>query len=87
MSRAVHQITSFCNEPILSHDTSIKRLRGYLLYTKKEGIIYNPDVSKGLEFYVDADFVGGWSLEVGDDGYNVMSNIGMVIMYANCPVY
>ena len=57
------------------------------LHTKKEGIIYNSEISKGLECYMDADFAGVWSREVGDDADNFMSRIGMVIMYDNCPVY
>ena len=72
---------------MLSHKKDIKRLRRYLLHTKKEGIIYNPDVLKGLECYVDADFASGWSQEVGHDVVSVISRTGMVIIYANCPVY
>ena len=83
----VHQTTRSCNKPMLSHEKYIKHLGGYLLHTKKEDIIYNTDVSKGLECYVDADFAGSWSREVGDNADNVMSRTGMVIMYSNCPVY
>jgi hypothetical protein len=31
----------------------------YLLSTWNTGMIYMPDSTKGVEFYVDADFVGG----------------------------
>ena len=54
-----HQTTRFCNNPMLSHEKYIKCLGRYLFHTKKEGIIYNPDVSKGLDCYGDADFAGG----------------------------
>ena len=57
------------------------------MHIKKEGIIYNPDISKGIECYVDADFAGVWSQELGDDADNVMSRTRMIIMYADCPVY
>ena len=87
MSMAVYQTTRFCKNPMLSHEKAVKRLRRYLLHTKKEGIIYNPEISKGLYCYVDSDLSGGWSREVCDDAYNVMYRTGMVIMYANCPVY
>ena len=43
---------------MLSHEKAIKSLVRYLLHTKKEGIVYNPDVSKVIECYVDADFAG-----------------------------
>ena len=60
MSMAVHQTASFCNQPMLMHKKAIKLLGRYLYHTKSEGIVYNPDTSKGLECYVDADFAGGW---------------------------
>ena len=87
MSMAVHQTARFCNNPMLSHEKAIKRLGRYLYHTKNEGIVYNPDISKGLECYVDADFAGGWTQADASDADNVMSRTGMVIMYANCPIY
>ena len=39
------------------------RIGRYLLGSKTKGMIYSPDLSKGLEVYVDADFVGGWDTE------------------------
>ena len=59
MSMYDHQTARFCNKPKLSHDQAIKRLGQYFIHTKKDGIFYNPYITKGLEFYVDADFVGG----------------------------
>ena len=72
---------------MLSHENAVKQLGRYLYHTKKEGIIYNPETSKGLECYVDADFAGGWEQADADDPENVMSRTGMVIMYANCPIF
>ena len=72
---------------MLLHEKAIKRLGRYLYHTKREGIVYNPDTSKGLECYVDADFAGGWQQADSDDPDNVLSRTGMVIMYANCPIY
>ena len=72
---------------MLSHEKDIKCLGRYLFHTKKEGIIYNPEVSKGLECYGDADSAGGWSREVVGDADNVMSRNGMVVMYDIFPVY
>ena len=57
------------------------------MHTKKEINIKNSDVSKGLECYVDTDFVGGWSWEVGDYADNVISMNVMVILYANYLLY
>ena len=58
---AVHQTACFSNNPMLSHEKSIMQIGQYLLNTRKRGIIYKPDKSKGLECYVDANFVSGWS--------------------------
>ena len=87
MSMAVHQTACFCNNPLLLHEKAIKRLGRYLSHTIKEGIVYNPDTSKGLECYVDADFAGGWKEANADDTDKVMSQTGMLIMYANCPIF
>ena len=85
ISMAMHQTAYFCNKPMLSHNKAIKRLGQYLSRTRKEGIVYNPDTLKDLEFYVDADFVRGWQELNADDADKVMSRTVMVIMYAKCP--
>ena len=56
-------------------------------HTRKEVIVYNPDTSKCLEYYVDADFAGGWQEANADNADNIMSQTGMVIMYAICPIF
>ena len=83
---ATHQTARFSNSPMLSHEKSIMRIGCYLLDTRKRGIIYKPDVSKGLECYVDADFAGGWSQADSENADNVLSRTGYVIMYADCPI-
>ncbi len=49
-------------------------------------LFYKPDVSKGLECYVDADFAGGWSQADSENADNVLSRTGYIIMYADCPI-
>ena len=58
----------------------------FLLDTKDKGLIYKPDVIRGLECYVDADFAGGW--KDGDHGSpeSVLSRTGFVIMFVGCPI-
>ena len=87
ISMAVHQTARLCNNTMLSHDKSIKRLGWYLYRTNKEGIVYNSDISKGLECYVDVDFSGGSTQSDASDAENVMSRTGMDIMYDNCQIY
>jgi len=86
ISMAVHQTARFSNNPMLSHEKSIMRIGRYLLDTRKCGIIYKPDKSKGLECYVGADFAGGWSQANADNADNILSRTGYIIMYANCPI-
>jgi hypothetical protein len=40
-----------------------------------------------LECYVDVDFAGGWNIRTSADADNVMSGTGLVITYANYPIY
>ena len=49
---------SFCNNPGRDHEEAIKRICRYLLKTKSQGLTLRPDKSKGLECFVDADWVG-----------------------------
>ena len=87
MSMTVHQTARCSNRPMLLHKKYTKRIGRYMYHTKKEGIIYNPDISKGLECYVYADFVGGSQKVDANDTDNIMSRTGMVIMYATCPIF
>ena len=87
ISMAVHQTARFCNDPKLCHKQAIVRLGQYLLHRKDKGIIFEPDESKGLECFVDADFAEGWSTTDSTDADNVMPRTGFIIMYVNCPIY
>ena len=49
ISIPVHQTSRFCNNPMLCHEKAVMRIGRYLLSTKKRGIIYKPDRSRGLE--------------------------------------
>ena len=72
-----------------SQDTTwqvVKRVLKYLKVTSEQGLIIKPDPEKGIEFYVDAEFSGGWNQEEGKDPVSVPSITGYVISYANCPI-
>jgi len=73
ISMAVHQTARFCNNPKLSHESSIMQLGRYLYHTKTKDIVYNPDITKGLECYVDAGFAGAWIRADANDAENVLS--------------
>ena len=86
IAMAVHQCVRFNNQPMLSHEQAIKRIAKYLKGTSDQGIVYNPDKTKVIECYVDADFAGGWSQADANNPENVMSSTGFAIYYAGCPV-
>ena len=61
----------------------MKRIGRYLLGTKDKGICFLPDPKRGLvEYFVDADFAGGWSKDDPDAVESVLSRTGFVIFYA-----
>ena len=86
ISMAVHQCARFSMNPKLTHERAVKRIGRYLLGTKDRGIIYKPNMMKGLECYVDADFAGGWAKADADNPDNVLSRTGYIITYAGCPL-
>ena len=57
---ANHQCSIFNNDPHLSHKREVRRIGRYLLDTRDKKMIYRPDITRGLECYVDVDFSGGW---------------------------
>ena len=49
-------------------------------------MIYRPDITRGPECYIDADFSGGWKDGNHDSPESVLSRTGFVIVYAGCPI-
>ena len=83
---AVHQCARFSINPKLSNKKAIKRIGRYLLGTKDRGVIFKPDTSMGVQYYVDANFAGGWTKADADNAENVLSRTDFVIFYAGCPL-
>ena len=86
ISMAVHQVARFCIDPKLSHERAVQRIGKYLIETKEKGINFEPDPTRGVECFVDADFAGGWNQTDADDAGSVFSRTGYVIMYSGCPI-
>ena len=85
--QTTHQCARFNNCPRLSHECAVKRIYKYLLSSKNEDIIFKPDVSKGLECHVDADFAGGWATGDSTQPETVLSRTGYTISYAGCLIH
>ena len=81
---AVHQCARFNANPMLCHENAVKYIARYLLSSQDKGIHYKPDMTRGLECYVDADFAGGWSSGNHINPECVLSRTGFVIMYVGC---
>jgi hypothetical protein len=77
----------FVSKPKQEHAKAVKWLAKYLIQTKDEGYTINPDPSKGLQVYVDADFARNWDPRlVGEDIDTARSRHGYIIMYASVPI-
>ena len=83
---ATHQCARFSSNPKLSHERAIKRVVTYLLDSRDKGIIFRPDLSKGLECFVDEDFAGRWKDGDHDSPESALSRIRYIIMFAGCPI-
>ena len=86
ITMAVQQCARFCNNPKREHEEAVKRICRYLVRTKDKGLIFKPDLSRGLECYVDADWAGSWKRRSAHDTLSAHSRTGLVIMYAGCPI-
>ena len=60
ISMAVHQCARYSREPMSSHEIAVIRIDRCLSDVAGRGLTWKVDKIKGLECYVDADFVGGW---------------------------
>ena len=80
ISMAVHQYARFFNNPRLVHERAVKSISKYparkstyldLLDVKQQlttqGIVYRPNIEKGIKCYVYSKFVGGWAQADADN--------------------
>jgi Reverse transcriptase (RNA-dependent DNA polymerase) len=64
---ATHQCARFCEQPKKEHGKAVRWIARYLLGTKDKGMTFKPDLSKGLEEFVDSDFAGNWDKSESKD--------------------
>lgn len=83
---AVHQAARFCENPKTSHTEAVHNIGRYLLGTRDEGIILDPN-NEAFECFADADFCGLWDKETADtDPSTAKSRSGYLIRFAGCPL-
>ena len=83
---AVHSAARHSHSPKKSHGQAVKRIVRYLIDTADRGIEFSPDLSKGLDCFVDADWAGGWGYEDEQDPVSVKSRTGFVLTLFGCPI-
>jgi len=83
---AVHQVARFSHCPKKSHGQAIKRIVRYLIKTRTKGLCFEPNLSEGLNCYVDADFAGLFGYEDNQDPVSVKSRTGFVLTLFGCPI-
>ena len=71
---------------MLSHEQAIKRICRFLLGTKEQGLIMSPDISVGINCFIDADFAGNWRKEDAEDRNSLLSRTGFVIFFCGYPI-
>jgi hypothetical protein len=81
-----HQCARFSVSLMRSHKLAVMRIGQYLLLTKERGMIYRPDLKRGLEVFMDANIAGGWDPEDAENADNVYSCTEYVICYSGCPM-
>jgi len=76
----------FCPKHL--HELALKRKGRCLKQTPDKGMVMNPssDVCK-IDTYLDADFAGMYGHEEHIDPACAKSQIGFIIIFADCPVF
>ena len=84
MCVATYQALRFSSDLKALHFNAVKRIVKYLVGSKEKVLIITPDMSKRLQYYVEADFVGACNKENSRDLENVLLRMGHIIKCANC---
>ena len=88
ISFATHQCARYMSDPKKSHARAVRWIGRYLLHSRRKGIRFKADITRGLEVFVDASFAGNWDKQdalTGDRG-TARSRHGYIILYYGCPL-
>jgi hypothetical protein len=59
----------------------------YLMLTREQGLIIDPQDGKSFEVYADADFCGNWNRATSmNDASTAKSRTGYIISFDGCPI-
>ena len=71
ISFATHQCARYVADPKKSHARAELWLGCYLLHSRRKGIRFKVDITRGLEVFVDASFAGKWDKQNAQTGDRV----------------
>ncbi len=84
---AMHQLAKYSSNPREPHGEAALYLTCYLKKTRDIGTRFQPDCTKGFEYYCNADFSGAWNKQFAHHNPSrAKSQSGWIIFYANCPI-
>jgi len=86
ISYITHQCARYTENPIEIHAKAIRWLARYLKGTRDEGFYMKPDLKKGIEVYVDADFAGNWDKAESLRPDTARSRHGYIVKFLGCPI-
>ena len=88
ISFATHQCARFVADPKKSHARAVRWLGRYLLPSKRKGIRFKADITRGLEVFVNASSAGNWDKQDAQTGDRdtARSRHGYIILYYGCPL-
>ena len=88
ISFATHQCPRYVADPKKSHVGAVRWLGRHLLHSRRKGIRFKVDITRDLELFVDASFVGNWDKQDAQTGDRdtARSRHGYIILYYACPV-
>ena len=69
-----------------NHARAIRWLAKYLKGTRDKGFTMTPDITKGIEVFVDADFAGNWDRDNSLHPDTARSRHGYIVKFLNCPI-
>ena len=79
----VQQCARCCNDLSQDHKEAVKCMCRYLLKTRMQGITLSTDKAKGLELYVDKDWVALWKTQSLENILSSQLQTGYVIIYVS----
>ena len=88
ISFATHQCARYMTDPKKSHARAVRWIGRYLLHSRRKGIRFKADITRGLEVFVDASFAGNWDKQdaLTGDRDTARSRHGYIILYYGCPL-